>query len=134
MVRQLRERVELPDFGERLGGKAVNSRGADQPQDRQDCRRRLGKHEMTGVRKDGNLWRKVKFGFGLHADTKYEIPAAFGVAQASRAETKELDGDKPFEEMPLLAERCKDFGADRGDRQRAGEAVGPVRHSSVARA
>ena len=48
------------------------------------------------------------------ADAKYEIPVAFSVAQASRAETKELDGDKLFEETPLLAERCKDFSADRG--------------------
>ena len=64
----------------------------------------------------------------MHADAKYEIPVAFSVTQASRAETKELNGDKL--ETPLL--RCKDFSADRG--QRAGEAVGPVRHSSVARA
>ena len=66
--------------------------------------------EATGVRKDSNLWRKVKFGYGLHVDTKYEIPVAFGVGQASRAETKKLDGDKLFEETPLL----EDFGADRG--------------------
>ena len=37
---------------------------------------------------------------------------AFSVTQASRAETKELNGDKLFEETPLL--RCKDFSADRG--------------------
>ena len=45
MVRQLRERVELPDFGERLGcdGKAVDNHGTDQSQDRQDFRPRLGK-------------------------------------------------------------------------------------------
>ena len=35
---------------------------------------------------------------------------AFSVTQASRAETKELNGDKL--ETPLL--RCKDFSADRG--------------------
>ena len=69
---------------------------------------------------------KSWFGYGLHADAKYEIPVAFSVTQASRAETKELNGDKL--ETPLL--RCKDFSADRG--QRAGEAVGPVR--PVARA
>ena len=42
MVRQLRERAELPDFGERLGydGKAVDSHRSDQLQDRQDPRRR----------------------------------------------------------------------------------------------
>ena len=48
------------------------------------------------------------------ADTKYEIPVAFSVTQASRAETKELNGDKLFEETSLLADRCKDFSADRG--------------------
>ena len=56
-----------------------------------------GKHETTGVDgKTGNLWRKVKswFGYGLRADTKYEIPVAFSVTRASRAETKELNGDK----------------------------------------
>ena len=53
---------------------------------------------------------KSWFGYGLHADTKYEIPVAFSVTQASRAETKELNGDKL--ETPLL--RCKDFSADRG--------------------
>ena len=55
---------------------------------------------------------KVKswFGYGLHADTRYELPVAFSVTQASRAETKELNGDKL--ETPLL--RCKDFSADRG--------------------
>ena len=53
---------------------------------------------------------KSWFGYGLHAGTKYEIPVAFSVTQASRAETKELNGDKL--ETPLL--RCKDFSADRG--------------------
>ena len=46
----------------------------------------------------------------MHADAKYEIPVAFSVTQASRAETKELNGDKL--ETSLL--RCKDFSADRG--------------------
>ena len=55
---------------------------------------------------------KSWFGYGLHADTKYEIPVAFSVTRASRAGTKELNGDKPFEETPLL--RCKDSSADRG--------------------
>ena len=54
----------------------------------------------------------------LHAATKYEIPVAFSVTQASRAETKELNGDKL--ETSLL--RWKDFRADRGaaDRGAAG--------------
>ena len=42
----------LPDFGERLGGKAVNSHWADQSQDRQDSRRRLGKARDDRRRED----------------------------------------------------------------------------------
>ena len=57
-------KAELPDFGERLGGKAVNSHWADQSQDRQDPGADWGKHETTGVGKTGNLWRKVKSWFG----------------------------------------------------------------------
>ena len=71
---------------------------------------------------------KSWFGYGLHADTKYEIPVAFSVTQASRAETKELNGDKLFEETSLL--RCKDFSA--GTRQRAAQGEAAVR--PVARA
>ena len=88
----------------------MDSRGTDQPQDRQDFRRRLGKaRDDRRRREDRHLWRKAKswFGYGLHADAKYEIPAAFSVTQTSRAETKELNGDKL--ETPLL--RCKDFSA-----------------------
>ena len=60
MVRQLRERAELPDFGERLGydGKAVDSHRSDQLQDRQDpptptgasTRRRAGRPAIFGER------------------------------------------------------------------------------------
>ena len=61
----------------------------------------------------------------LHMATRYEVPVAFNVTRASRAETKELDGNKL--ETPLL--RCKDFSADRG--QRAGDAaVRPVARAS----
>ena len=68
---------------------------------------------------------KSWFGYGLHVATKYEIPVAFNVTQASRAETEELNGNKLFEETL----RCKDFGA--GARQRAGEAaVRPVARAS----
>ena len=57
--------------------------------------------------------------------TRYEIPVAFSVTRASRAGTKELDGEKL--ETPLL--RCKDFSADR--EQRVGEAaVRPVARAS----
>ena len=88
------------------------------------------KHETAGMDgKTGNLRTKVKSRFGLHVDTKYEIPVAFSVTQASRAEPGELDAmlDRLFGETPLLAGRCKDFSADRGQRAAQGEAVGRVR-------
>ena len=92
----------MPHFGERLGGKAVDSRGPDQSQDRQDPRRRLGK-----ARNDRQSLKKGKIVVRLHMATRYEIPVAFSITRASRAETEELDGDKL--ETPLL--RCKDFSA-----------------------
>ena len=48
-----RSKAERPDFGERPGydGKAVDSHGPDQSQDRQDPRRRLGK-----ARDDRRRW------------------------------------------------------------------------------
>ena len=52
MVRQCGSKAGLPDFGERLGGKAVNSHWADQSQDRQDPRRRLGKARDHRRRED----------------------------------------------------------------------------------
>ena len=50
--------------------------------------------------------------------TKYEIPVAFSVTRASRAETKELNGDKL--ETSLL--RCKDFSAGAASRRSCGTA------------
>ena len=60
-VRQSREQLELPDFGERLGGKAVDSHSTGQVGRKTgktpdaDC----GKHETT-VGKTGKLRTKVK--------------------------------------------------------------------------
>ena len=90
----------MPDFGERLGydGKAVDSHGQTSRKTAKTPDADWGKRETTGVDgKTGNLWRKAKswFGYGLRADTKYEIPVAFSVPRASRAETEELNGDKP---------------------------------------
>ena len=121
MVRQLREQLvaELPDFGEHLGydGKAVDSHstGRRKTGKTSDPDADWGKHETTGTDgKTGKLWVKSWFGLHVIADTKYEIPVAFSVTQASRAETRELDAmtDRLFEETPLLA--GQDFSADRG--------------------
>ena len=128
MVHKLREdlMVELPDFGKHLGydGKAIDSYSTGQ-QNREtgqtsDPDANWGKHETSGVDKDGNLWKKVKswFGYGLHliADTLYEIPVAFSVTAASASESVELGSliQNSFEQTPALAERCEDFTADRG--------------------
>ncbi len=96
MVRELREQLtaELPDFGEHLGydGKAVNSHSTGQVSRKtgktSDPDANWGKHETAGIDgKTGNLWTKVKswFGFGLHADTKYEIPVGCGSHMAKIA-------------------------------------------------
>jgi hypothetical protein len=117
---------ELPDFGKHPGydGKSLDSYSTGQ-QNRKtgqtsDPDANWGKHETTGVDKDGSPWKTVKswFGYGLHliADTLYEIPVAFSVTEASASEPVELESliQKNFEQTPALAERCEDFSADRG--------------------
>ena len=62
---QLRERAELPDFAEHLGGKAVDSHSTGQISRKtgKTPDADWGKHETTGV--DGNrLWTKVESWFG----------------------------------------------------------------------
>ena len=53
-----------------------------------------GKHETSGVDRNGKLWTKVTSWFGckLHviADTQYEIPVAVSLTRASASEVKEL--------------------------------------------
>lgn len=129
MMATLRERLlaALPDFGTHLGydGKAIDShstgrvsRKTDQTSDPDAD---WGKHETRGIDpKTGKEWVKVKswFGYGLHliADTRYEIPVAFRLTPASRSEVVELDEqlNALFKQSPELAERCRDFSADRG--------------------
>ena len=117
----------LPDFGEHLGydGKAIQShstgrvcRATGAASDRDAD---WGRHETHGVdAKTGTGWTKVKawFGYGLHliADTRYEVPVAYRVTRASCSEVKQLQAmvDEVFERSPGLAERCRDFSADRG--------------------
>ncbi|MCP3877982.1 MAG: transposase, partial [Sulfitobacter sp.] len=68
----------------------------------------------------GKQWTKIKswFGYGLHliADTRYEIPVAVHLTPASHSEQVELRAmiHELMEESPQLAERCRDFSADRG--------------------
>lgn len=128
IVAMLREQLmaALPDFGTHLGydGKAIESHStgrkhADTGQT-SDPQANWGKHETSGFDATGKPWRKIKswFGYGLHlmADTRYEIPVALHVTPASASEQVELRAmlKESFEQTPELAERCRDFSADRG--------------------
>lgn len=129
MITHLREQLMavLPDFGCHLGydGKAIDSHSTGRVNKKTDTTSDpaadWGNHSTTGIdNKTGKPWQKIKrwFGYGLHliADSHYEIPVAFHVTPASHSESVELTGmiDELFEQSPALAERCKDFSADRG--------------------
>ena len=129
MMGKLREQLmeEVEGFGEHLGydGKAVESHSTGRKRGKRgktsDPDADWGKHETRGVDgKTGKLWRKIKtwFGYRVHliADTRYEIPVACRVRRASQSEVKQLEAmtEELFEETPELAERCRDFSADRG--------------------
>ncbi|WP_236848792.1 transposase [Candidatus Thiodictyon syntrophicum] len=129
MITTLREQLMevLPEFGCHLGydGKAIDSHstgrisrttGATSDPDAD-----WGKHETSGVdARTGKSWNKIKswFGYGVHliADTQYEIPVAMHLTPASHSEQIQLRVmlKETFAETPDLAERCRDFSADRG--------------------
>jgi hypothetical protein len=129
LVPRLREELMalLPDFGAHLGfdgtdiashSTGQNKRTTGQPSDTDAD---WGHHETSGVdARTGKAWKKVKswFGYGVHLinDTQYEIPVAFAVTPASVSEQPTLREliRATFTETPTLAERCKDFTADRG--------------------
>lgn len=128
LVPRLREElmVVLPDFGRHQGydGKAIDSHSTGH-KDRDsgqtsDPSADWGKHETSGMDGNGRAWNKIKswFGFGLHliADTHYELPIAFEVAPASHGESPILQRmiHDLYSDSPELAERCRDFSADRG--------------------
>ena len=117
----------LPDFAEHLGydGKAIESHSTGQVNrssgETSDPDADWGCHETHGIdARTGKAWSKIKrwFGYGLHliADTHYELPVAFEVTPASHSEQVVLRRmiRATFAETPELAERCKDFSADRG--------------------
>jgi hypothetical protein len=119
----------LPDFGQHLGydGKAIDSHSTGQV-DRErgqtsDPDADGGKHETRGVAgRTGKPWTKIKswFGYGLHlnADTHDEIPVAMALTPASASAAEQVQWralvKETFAETPELAERCRDFSADRG--------------------
>jgi hypothetical protein len=128
MITTLREQLMevLPEFGRHLGydGKAIDSHSTGRVNrltgETSDSDADWGKHETSGVDANGKPWKKIKtwFGYGLHliADTQYEIPVAMHLTPASRAEQIELRVmlKETFAATPELAERCRDFSADRG--------------------
>ena len=129
MIRTMREQLmeEADDFGEFLGydGKAMESHSTGASNrvtgKTSDADADWGKHETHGIHaKTGKPWKKIKswFGYRVHtiADTQTEIPVAASVTRASVSEVKELErlSERLFEETPALAERCKEFSADRG--------------------
>ena len=118
---------EADDFGEFLGydGKAMESHSTGASNrvtgKTSDPDADWGKHETHGIHaQTGKPWKKIKtwFGYRVHtiADTQTEIPVAASVTRASVSEVKELErlSERLFEETPALAERCKEFSADRG--------------------
>lgn len=132
-VEQIFQRVlwlvsaELPELGASLAvdGKAISSAARRRSKAKGNDRR--GEHEAnwgaktyTHNRADGSVERTTKrwFGFKLHTivDTTYELPVAFEVTKASRAEQpmalKLLD--QLEEDQPLLLETAEYFMADRG--------------------
>ena len=118
--------AEIPDFGRHLGcdGKAIESHSTG-VEGRESGRTSdpdadWGKHETSGVGRDGKLWAKVTSWFGckLHviADTRREIPVAVSLTRASASEVKELKrmASGLMGRDPALADRCSEFSADRG--------------------
>jgi hypothetical protein len=113
----------LPDFGQHLGfdgtdiashstGQQARASGQTSAPDAD-----WGYHETQGVDvRTGKAWKKIKrwFGYGLHviAETRYEMPVAFALTPASVSERPTLRA--MIRATPELAERCRDFSADRG--------------------
>jgi hypothetical protein len=121
----------LPDFGKRLAfdGKALPSHAVPhkteagkkrKPDGRRDSDADTGVKEYRGQREDGSFWEKTVtwFGYRLHliADATYELPTAYEVTKASKAEIKQCH--KAVEHMAKrqadLFERCEIFLADKG--------------------
>jgi len=123
-------RGELADFGRHLAcdSKAIRThgrpRGAEtleslEPDGRRDLDADFGKKTYRGRREDGTLWEKVKswFGYKLHlvVDADYELPVAYEVSRASRADNE--SGKRMLDDLeehhPQLLEGCEAFMGDK---------------------
>lgn len=128
LVEELGDRLE--GFGRVLvvDGKPIRSHGRRRrgdenrrgPDGRRDTDADVGKKTYRGRREDGSVWERVKswFGYKLHlvVDGEYELPVAFKVTRASRAELPELRGllEKLEERHKELLECCEKMVGDRG--------------------
>lgn len=117
----------LSDFGKNLAidGKAINSH-AKRPNKqtctdgRRDVDADYGKKTYRGKREDGSLWEKTVswFGYRVHlvVDSRYELPVAFKVSQASYAEGPQAQAILDVMELSHaeVLRRCEYLSADRG--------------------
>ena len=71
-------------------------------------------------KRTGKPWERITswFGHKLHliGDTQYKLPVAFSVEKATVSEQPMLTRDLAalFRDEPMLAQRCREFSADRG--------------------
>ena len=87
----------LPDFGERLGygGKAVNSYRADQPQDRQDPRRRLGKaRDDRRRREDRQSLEKGEVVVRLRVARRHQVRDPGGLQRHPSVESRDQRAER----------------------------------------
>lgn len=121
----------LPDFGESLAidGKAVRTharpmkrKGKDslEADGRRDLDADVGAKTYKTQDKNGNLFKTVKkwFGFKLHliVESNYELPVAYELTRASRAEQPVARGmlKKAKHRIPEILERAKTCTGDKG--------------------
>jgi hypothetical protein len=118
---------QLPDFGAQL---AIDSKWTwsfanrkstrKNPDRRSETEADWGTKTYSGVHPDGRAWSTTKhcFGFKVHVivDTKYELPIAFIISDASGSDI--VYGKKLLEqieiERPHILDKCEYFTGDKG--------------------
>ena len=116
--------IELPDLGQvqALDGKELHSLAKGESSDplpdkkQEDSDGRRDRDADWGVKGSGK--NKRWFGYLMHlvVDATYELPVAFEVTKASRAEQPQAQRllDQMQERHPELLERCSRLSADKG--------------------
>ena len=117
--------IELPDLGQvqALDGKELHSLAKGKSsyplpgEGQQDSDGRRDREADWGVKGSGAK-KRYWFGYLLHlvVDASYELPVAFEVTKASRAEQPQAQRllDQMQERHPELLERCSRLSADKG--------------------